>query len=214
MTALLTKNSKIAKSGKSTGLRVYNFGIPALRSATGMVTCPMAGTCATGCYAQAGTYVWSNVAPAYEYRLQVTQAPDFVAIMADEVARRKADVVRVHDSGDFYSVSYMLAWFAVAESHPSVRFYAYTKMVGMVKRLAAQGRVPPNFTIIYSYGGKQDHLIDPTCDRHSAVFATAEAAASAGYANAMQNDLVAIGDNHRVGLVYHGSKAKQWEAGT
>lgn len=34
----------------------------------------------------------------------------------------------------------------------------------------------------------------------------------AGYDNAMDNDLVAcLSDNHKIGLVYHGAKIKQWK---
>jgi Gene product 88 len=38
-----------------------------------------------------------------------------------------AGVVRVHDSGDFFSAAYMDAWLAVARERPRTLFYAYTK---------------------------------------------------------------------------------------
>ena len=53
MTKLLVRNAKIAKSSNDTHT-IYNYGIPALKARDGLVTCPLAGTCAKGCYAQAG----------------------------------------------------------------------------------------------------------------------------------------------------------------
>ena len=38
-----------------------------------------------------------------------------------------AGVVRVHDSGDFFSQEYFDAWLEVARGRPRTRFYAYTK---------------------------------------------------------------------------------------
>ena len=36
---LLTQNSKLKKTSKALGLRVFNFGIPAYKSASGRVIC-------------------------------------------------------------------------------------------------------------------------------------------------------------------------------
>ena len=36
---LLTQNSKLKKTSKALGLRVFNFGIPAYKSASGRLTC-------------------------------------------------------------------------------------------------------------------------------------------------------------------------------
>jgi hypothetical protein len=227
---LLTQNGKIKDTGKRHGVRLYNFGIPAyqskytekelkdspaghlpaFQSVTGIKTCPMAGECAKGCYAKQGAYTWSNVSSVFEARLQVTLRPDFAQIMINEVTRVRADIVRIHDSGDFYSLEYVLKWFAVMKALPNVRFYAYTKMVSLFKRLDAQDRIPANFTVIFSYGGLEDKLIDPTTDRHSVVFTDMRKLVELGYANTTEDDLQAIGTNHRIGLVYHGTKSKTW----
>lgn len=34
---------------------------------------------------------------------------------------------RIHESGEFFSLEYMRAWFDFAEAHPFVQFYCYTK---------------------------------------------------------------------------------------
>ena len=205
---LLTQNKKI-KSSSTDSLTVYNFGIPALISDTGLKTCPMAGKCAIGCYAKSGAYVWSNVKQAYEKRLAATLQADFSEVISEDIEKilskksTKNLVIRIHDSGDFYDLGYFEKWFKVMVRFPQVKFYAYTKMVEMFK-----GRfLPSNFTLIFSLGGKQDALIDQNTDRHSRVFETVNELESAGYVNASHDDMLALTQNGKVGLVYHGAKS-------
>lgn len=109
--------------------------------------------------------------------------------------------VRVHDSGDFYSDDYLAAWIEIAERVPDVLFYAYTKEVSRVKRHAAECPFPPNFRVIFSMGGIEDHLLDPDTDRHAEVFPDMVALADAGYADQEENDLYCVLlDTTRVGI--------------
>ncbi len=201
---LLTQNSKMRKT---TTASVWNFGIPAFKSVTGLVTCPAARACVSGCYARSGAYLFSNVAKAYEARLQVTLQSDFADQMQVEIdalkAKHKKLVIRIHDSGDFYSLEYVNKWFEVINSNPSVKFYAYTKRVHLFKSLKV---LPDNFTLIYSYGGIDDRLIDVKKDRHSKVFETLKELKVARYIDVANDDLLALGKNKKVGLVYHGAK--------
>ena len=89
---LLTQNSKLKKTSKHFNKRVFNFGIPAYKSKSGKVICPLAGECVKYCYAQKGAYIWSNVSPAFEKRLQATMKNDFIDVMpaADARSLRKA----------------------------------------------------------------------------------------------------------------------------
>lgn len=207
MTKLLVQNSKIKKSGNNE-IVVYNFGMPALVSKTGIKTCPMAGKCATGCYAKSGAYLFSNVAKAYENRLQAALSPEFSKLIQTELnsaikrAKTKKVYIRIHDSGDFFSAEYTKKWFIVMLNNPSVTFYAYTKMISFFKGM----KLPSNFTLIYSLGGREDNLIDWNTDRHSRVFETSQELIDAGYVDASKSDLQAIGNNKRIGLTYHGNK--------
>lgn len=208
---LLTRNSKIKKSAK----RTYNFGIPAYRDAKGFATCPFAGLCAKGCYAQAGAYKFSNVAKAFQERFELTRKPDefFHRVVAEAVTKR-AERIRVHDSGDFYSPAYLQQWLDIAHALPKVEFYAYTKSVQWVKDAMKLGQVPPNFTFVFSYGGRQDALIDKATDRHSWVFSSHQAMLDAGYADTTETDDNAADKSiKKIGLVYHGTKSldkTQW----
>ena len=209
MPELLTQNAKM-KASSLPGL--WNFGIPAYREAGGKVTCPMAGQCGkdAGCYAQMGRYAQGAVKNAYQWRYEQTKdVVKFANLMHAELQKPKYQTIRVHDSGDFYSKPYLQAWLALAELNPGKRFYAYTKMVSWAQ--AHPG--PKNWTWIFSLGGLEDPKIDVTKDRHSRVFQNLEDLTKAGYADASHDDAVALGPNHKVGLIYHGysSRSTQWK---
>jgi len=125
--------------------------------------------------------------------------------MVAALERKRPAAFRWNDSGDFYSREYLLNAFRVMRATPSVRHYAYTKQVELLKRYRADW--PENFTVIFSLGGKQDHLVDLSTDRHAQVFDSVQELNFARYANASINDAVAWrSKNHRIGLVYHGQK--------
>ena len=85
---LLTQNSKLKRTSKELGVRVFNFGIPAYKSASGKLTCPFADECIKFCYAKKGAYVWSNVQPAFEKRYQLSKTNKFVPAMIDEIVNK------------------------------------------------------------------------------------------------------------------------------
>lgn len=209
MASILSQNAKMKKSSQN-GIDLYNFGIPAFKSQSGILTCPNARQCATGCYAQSGTYRFKNVVNAYEERLKLTQDANFVPIMIAEInaksvpskAKGNKCIIRIHDSGDFYSKDYANNWLKIIQSCSDTQFYAYTKMVQLMSQL----EIPSNLTLIYSLGGSEDHLVDCQKHRHSKVFQSETALIEAGYSDASQDDTVAFGPNLKIGLVYHGSK--------
>jgi len=200
---LLTQNKKLKSTSKELGVRVFNFGIPAYKSASGKLTCPMAKECIKFCYARKGAYIWSNVQPAFEKRYQLSKTKEFVDIMVDEIVKKKVEYVRVHDSGDFYSPKYLQKWMDIANLLPNVRFYTYTNCVQMVKNIT----LPTNWDIIFSDSGKQKHLIDQKVDRHTKIFHSHTELASMGYIDASKTDLYATkwfnNNNNKVGLIIH-----------
>jgi len=197
---LTANNTKLKKSG------IMAFGIPAYKSDSGFTTCPMAKDCIKGCYANQGAFIWPVVRAAYERRLALTKDPQFVTIMIAEITRRKPKYIRIHDSGDFYSPAYLNHWLTIIEACPTTLFYTYTKMVAMLKSITR----PTNLTIIYSEGGKQDHLINPASDRHARIFPDLKSLKAAGYADTHLIDLPAMGPNPKIGLIYHGAKTKHF----
>jgi len=199
---LLTQNSKLKKTSKKLGVRVFNFGIPAYKSASGKLTCPMADSCVKFCYAKKGAYIWSNVKLVFEKRYELSKTDKFVEAMNDEIKRKKPDYVRVHDSGDYYSKAYLQKWIEIAIRNPDVKFYSYTNMVDMILKTS----LPNNYDIIFSDSGKQKHLINERKHRHTKIFTTSSSLVSSGYVDASNVDLMAtkwFSKNHKVGLVYH-----------
>jgi hypothetical protein len=164
---LLTQNSKLKKTSKELGVRVFNFGIPAYKSASGKLTCPMADSCVKFCYAKKGAYIWSNVQPAFEKRYELTKQDNFVDEMYKEIVKKKPAYIRVHDSGDYYSKKYLDKWIDIALLFPEVKFYSYTNMIQMF----LDTDLPSNFDVIFSDSGKQKHLINPLKHRHTKIFA-------------------------------------------
>ena len=199
---LLTQNSKLKKTSKVLGLRVFNFGIPAYKSSSGKLTCPMADGCIKFCYAKKGAYIWSNVKPAFENRYELSKTDDFVDAMNNEIRKKKPDYVRVHDSGDYYSTAYLKKWIKIANDNPDVRFYSYTNMIDMILKTS----LPDNYDIIFSDSGKQKHLIDERKHRHTKIFKSNDDLNSAGYTDASSIDLHAtrwFNNTIKVGLVFH-----------
>jgi len=200
---LLTQNSKLKRTSKELNVRVFNFGIPAYKSASGKLTCPMAQECVKFCYAKKGAYIWSNVQPAFEKRYQLSKTDSFISKMMDEIDKKKPDYVRVHDSGDYYSKKYLQKWIDIAIMNPKVKFYSYTNCVDMLKNVD----LPNNYDIIYSDSGKQKHLIDQNKDRHTKIFHDHNELLSSTYVDASKIDLYATKwfnkHNINVGLLSH-----------
>lgn len=124
---------------------------------------------------------------------QPRQMPEGVELTDDHWlqawTRNGGAAVRIHDSGDFYSESYLYLWFAIAADNPEVLFYAYTKEVAMLKQHGS--KAPINFKWLYSTGGLQDDLITAD-DRRADVFPDEQAIKNAGYESQDATDLLAI----------------------
>lgn len=183
-------------------------------------TCPHAGICAQYCYARNGTYQFSNVRSAHMSNLmRVLDDPEkWVSDMNNELqlkcfkptgiqrnlpikhehldpymlswVENGGAAVRIHDSGDFFSLEYLHLWVRIAYDNPSILFYAYTKEVEMFQNIDFE--LPNNFRYLFSTGGTQDHLINPDIDRHADVFPDDNSIIENGYESQDANDLLAI----------------------
>jgi hypothetical protein len=201
-----TGNSKLQKTAKEFGVRIFNFSIPAGNDKkSGKITCPFAGSCLKLCYAKKGMYRFGNVERALTKRYEASKEENFVQTITDELAKVKKDkqtYVRIHDSGDFYSPAYFAKWVEIARLNPSVRFYAYTKSHSFIRGT----QLPENFDLIYSLGSKNDELIDVENERHSKIFYSAEEMQANGYSDASYLDILATKwhtPNHKIGLIIH-----------
>lgn len=199
-------NSKLQKTEKEFGVKIFNFSIPAGNDkVTGKITCPFAGKCLSLCYAKKGFYRMPNVEKALSERNKATREADFVEKITDELSKvntNKQVYVRIHDSGDFYSPAYFEKWLEIARLNPNVRFYAYTKSHSFIRGK----ELPENMDLIYSLGSKNDELINVETERHSKIFQTMEDMEKEGYTDSSYLDLNAtkwVTNNNKIGLLIH-----------
>lgn len=205
-TLLGSGNSKLQKTAKEFGVKIFNFSIPAGNDkASGKITCPFAGSCLKLCYAKKGAYRWGNVERALSRRYEASKEADFVERITDELNKVKKDkqvYIRIHDSGDFYSPAYFVKWLEIARLNPSVRFYAYTKSHSFIRSI----ELPENVDLIFSLGSKNDELIEVENERHSKIFYSVDEMQSSGYSDASYLDLNATKwytTNKKIGLLIH-----------
>lgn len=189
-------NSKLKK------LDTVSFNLPAFRSADGFHVCPKAGGCATVCYARQGFYVMPGVAKVREENLALIRKSldAFVDAAVSDLKKIRQPIIRIHDSGDFFSQAYLDAWIKVMEAFPDKKFYAYTKSLHL-----DWAKTPSNFQRIQSAGGLMDKEMDLSLS-HSRIFASDSDRIQAGYVDGNLNDQPAIDGVQKIGLVYHGSK--------
>ena len=136
----------------------------------------------------------------YEENYKLTGQDNFPDLIKKELDKKKVTHIRIHSSGDFYSKKYLNTWINLAIKSPKIVFYGYSKSVKMIKEV----KKPNNFKFVFSYGGKQDNLIDPKMDFHSKIFKDKQELLNSGYIDASKNDLIAINkSNHKIGLIYH-----------
>lgn len=206
-------NSKLEKTSGGK-YRVLGWGIPAdtnivTQEGATLNTCPAALACRAVCYAKQGSYRFANVIAARNHNLRLSLDDDFASkIIADlgnllikgRKCRKPYNVVRLHDSGDFYSQRYLDAWCHIADNFQHVTFYAYTKSLHL-----DYTNVPPNLRITQSLGGKYDNLIQ-LGKSHSRIFSNDAAREAAGYVDGNIDDTPAIEGIINIGLVYHGSR--------
>lgn len=143
-------NKKLAADEK---IAFLIWSIPAV------LTCPGATVeCMRNCYARRDERFLSvRISRIINYL--ISKRPDFETILESAINAaiytKKGDlrkryqgkeiVFRLHESGDFYSDRYMLAWFHVAAKFPEITFFTYTKSFRMYERnIAAK---PNNFEV-------------------------------------------------------------------
>lgn len=195
-------NSKLVKTSGDT-LKIVGFGISADTDINGVNSCPGALACRGVCYAKQGTYLFKNVKEARLFNLNASFLSEFRDMLINDLAQivKKYNCVRIHDSGDFHSQSYLDAWKIAAQVFPQCTFYAYTKSL----HLDLHSNLPANFKLVQSLGGKYDDRVN-LAHSHSRIFSDDAARISAGYVDGNVDDMPAINGDIRIGLVYHGTR--------
>lgn len=158
----LAKYLNMPKSG------VYSYDLPAGHS------CPAADICQTMadrntgkvtkgknnkvfCYAVKSESPYPSVRKMRWGNFDAVKAlindPESIAQMLLDAFPKKAKVIRVHSSGDFFHKNYFTAWQYVAMEKQDVQFFGYSKMLPFI---IDAGKTLSNFNFAYSVGGKAD----------------------------------------------------------
>ncbi len=198
---LLTQNRELRREG------IFNWTLPAwavrLPDGRTVNVCPSAGVCAQVCYGLNGTYRFPAVKARHQANLMyvLDDPAGWEQQMLTELAHRRhlGGWVRIHDVGDFFSDNYLAAWLRIARARPDTTFYCYTKEVSRFRRLV-EPAAPVNFRWVYSFGGREDHLLDPDRDRVADVFPDDAAMTAAGFVSQEGSDLLAVTGPPRVGV--------------
>lgn len=88
------------------------------------------------------------------YRLSLQY--DFVDVITNELNMIKQRLIRIHESGDFYSQTYLDKWFVIMRRFPNKNFTAYSKSI-----LDFSDK-PDNFILFFS--------IDESTERSNAMW--------------------------------------------
>ena len=208
-----------AKLGKHTLI----FNLPAGKTCPGALYCKSFAVIANGkrkiqdgdntifrCFAASSEVQYDAVFENRASNLQMVVDAIKHGIAADLINNsiqfhrtRNTKKVRIHESGDFFSGAYLDAWIEVAHRNPDLKFYCYSKSL----QLFLNFKMPANFFMTASYGGKFDYLIDEGYfPRYAKVFKFEGEAISEGL-EIDHDDSHCFGDSP-FGLLVHGTQPK------
>jgi Gene product 88 len=148
----MTTKYLLASGNSKLGRGVYTWSIPALK------TCPgKSKLCSKACYALQGNFMYHDVQSKYADNLKISRRDDFVNIMSAEIHDSNISVVRIHVSGDFYSVDYANKWIAICSKLPRTTFFAYTR----------SWRKPPIYSALDRMSNLPNVYMWFSCDRET-----------------------------------------------
>jgi hypothetical protein len=209
---------KFQQGNAKLGKNIFTFSLPAGHA------CPFANDCLskadklTGkltdgpntqfrCFAASAEAVYPNVRLARWHnfdllkKLNSVKAADLILASLP----KKANIVRIHVSGDFFNESYFLAWLQVAKLRPNVLFYAYTK--SLIYWVNYIKDIPSNLVLNASEGGKLDAQISEHGLKFAKVVYSPEEAEKLGL-SIDHTDEAAYKTKESFALLIHGQQPK------
>jgi hypothetical protein len=218
-----SNNTKLRKLEEKLGRKVYTFSLPA------GYTCPGAHKCLTKfdrttgkivdgsqqefrCFAASMEAVFTGFRDNNSRNLELLKAASNRESVRDLILASvpaKAQIVRIHVSGDFFSEEYLCAWIDVATARLDITFYCYTKSLRFLVNHLSE--IPSNLSITASEGGKWDSLIQEHALKSSRVVMSIEEASVLGLDIDHDDSHAAIGTDS-FALLIHGQQRKGSQA--
>jgi hypothetical protein len=203
---------------------IHTFSLPAAWSCPGASLCMSKANRETGkitdgpltqfrCYAASAEALFPNIRKSRWGNFDLLKACKSLSEMVNLIEislPKKAKIIRIGASGDFYSQTYFDAWLEVARNNSNLIFYAYTKSIPFV--VARINDLPNNFKIVASKGGKWDELIEKHSLKFAEVVFSKQEAKEKGLA-VDKTDKLAYTGTKSFGLLLHGTQPAQSEAG-
>ena len=172
------------------------------------VVCIGAKACLDLCYARQGRYKMGSVISLRKNNHMTLVSAyiqngieGMVTLLTEAVESlpRTYGIIRIHDSGDFFSKAYLEAWLIVIRRFPHLLFYAYTKSAPLFDGMD----IPENFRVTFSMGGKFDSRVSKDAPI-SMILKDESELETFTMVDGNDSDLPAILGLKRIGLVYHG----------
>jgi len=117
-------------------------------SITPVKSCPNCRLCKDTCYAVRPYERWPNVRKAWDRNFSLAKQGRHVNPIVNQLMNTRAEVVRIHVSGDFFSQKYIDSWVNISRLFPQIKFYSYSKT--MDKFNFSELATLPNVNIINS----------------------------------------------------------------
>lgn len=111
----------LSEGNSKVGPHVFVFNLPVRKACPGM-----SRLCEQVCYAMPPG-VWPRWLEWYEEHLAIARRPDFVPRMVAELRARRVRLLRIHSSGDYFGVEYVLKWVEILRAVPEVTAWGYTR---------------------------------------------------------------------------------------
>lgn len=151
-----SKDRKVTNAVTASGnVRGANtFGLPSGRA----FSCPGAtSVCEQVCYAGKLEKIYSGVSNVLLHNwnlLKDADTPTMINLLSTMIADFRAECVkrndplkfRIHWDGDFFSISYAIAWAEVINANPDITFWVYTRSFFVIPALVNL----PNLTVYLS----------------------------------------------------------------
>jgi hypothetical protein len=118
---------------------------------------------------------------------------------------KKAQIVRIHVSGDFFNQKYFNAWARIAKNNPHILFYAYTK--SLKYWIDYELPIPNNLKLTASWDDSNSYVITMKNLKYARVVFSEEEAAELGL-EIDHDDSHAYGGDKSFALLIHGTQPK------
>ena len=119
---------------------------------------------------------------------------------------KKAMIIRIHVSGDFFNQKYFNAWVKIANNHKDILFYAYTKSLRYWIDYNPY-KIPKNLKLTASLDNSNQHLVKQHKLKFAKVVFSEEEAAKLGL-EIDHDDKHAYKGDKSFALLLHGTQPK------